>query len=295
MVGRRNHHRRRRCCCVELDLQLAQRFILRQIRRHRENDLKFEGLLFHTENSGVNSMKLKALLLFLALACALSPVSLAQAQDGDDSYDPFADYSEFDQASEEEADINFFRNGRFLTVGLVVGQRAFTQDMAKIYSGGTTYGLYLSYFFDLRLAFQFGFKTADNAYQIDTNGGSDSGNVNTTLMSIDLKYYFNTQNVTKGLANLNPYILGGFSQAQRTLQIAGGTGYARDSAMGVDVGLGIEIPLLRRKAYFGFQGTYHMLNFPDESKPIQLTNGFTTSVYPRGDMFDVLGILGANF
>ena len=25
-----------------------------------------------------------------------------------------------------------------------------------------------------------------------------------------MKYYFNTQNVTKGLADLNPYILGGF-------------------------------------------------------------------------------------
>ena len=33
--------------------------------------------------------------------------------DADDTYDPFADYSEFDEAQEEEADINFFRNGRF--------------------------------------------------------------------------------------------------------------------------------------------------------------------------------------
>ena len=35
---------------------------------------------------------------------------LAQAE-VDDSYDPFSDYSEFDEASDEEADINFFRHG----------------------------------------------------------------------------------------------------------------------------------------------------------------------------------------
>ena len=34
----------------------------------------------------------------------------------EESFDPFSDYSEFDESSDEEADINFFRNGRFLTV-----------------------------------------------------------------------------------------------------------------------------------------------------------------------------------
>ena len=36
----------------------------------------------------------------------------AQYQDSGDTYDPFADYSEFDNVTEEEADINFFKHGQ---------------------------------------------------------------------------------------------------------------------------------------------------------------------------------------
>src|ERR1700694_562859 len=54
--------------------------------------------------------------------------------DADDTYDPFADYSEFDEAQEEEADINFFRHGRFVTLGFMGGMRGFTQGLSKIYT-----------------------------------------------------------------------------------------------------------------------------------------------------------------
>ena len=51
-----------------------------------------------------------------------APKSYLLAQtDPEEAYDPFTDYSEFDEASDEEADINFFRNGRFFTVGLAMG------------------------------------------------------------------------------------------------------------------------------------------------------------------------------
>ena len=59
------------------------------------------------------------------------PFLLAQAAD-DDAFDPFSDYSEFDEATEEEADINFFRNGRFLTVGFQLGVKGFTDNLAEI-------------------------------------------------------------------------------------------------------------------------------------------------------------------
>ena len=46
----------------------------------------------------------------------------ASAQyDGDDVYDPFADYSEFEENNQEEADINFFRNGRSFNVNFLFG------------------------------------------------------------------------------------------------------------------------------------------------------------------------------
>ena len=52
------------------------------------------------------------LILFLVVFC--HQVSFAQDDfSEDDTYDPFADYSEFDASEEEEADIRFFKNGRF--------------------------------------------------------------------------------------------------------------------------------------------------------------------------------------
>lgn len=220
------------------------------------------------------------------------------AQDADDSYDPFADYSEFDEASEEEADINFFRNGRFLTAGLSGGSRSFTGNLANLYQPAPTFGVSLSYFFDLRLAFQFGFLTGDHAFNLNVDNDpakSLSGNVSMTMISGDLKYYFNTQNVTRGLADLNPYVLAGFSQVYRTLTVSEVQGFGRDAVMGVNLGAGLEIPLWRRKAYFGIQGVYRYINFPDENAFLPDKNEDPTSAKPSGDSFDIIGILGLNF
>src|SRR3954462_13104442 len=74
--------------------------------------------------------------------------------DADDTYDPFADYSEFDEAQDEEADINFFRHGRFVTIGFLGGYRGFTQGSANLFKPAVNFGLFLSYFFDLRFALQ---------------------------------------------------------------------------------------------------------------------------------------------
>ena len=118
----------------------------------------------------------------------------------------------------------------------------------------------MSYFFDLNLALQFGFITGDYDYnlQFTDNGTSyvTNGNVSMTFINFHLKYYLNTQNVTKGLADLNPYIIGGFSQVYRTYTVSGADGYARDSIAGLDGGAGIEIPMMRRKAFFGIQTNF---------------------------------------
>lgn len=220
---------------------------------------------------------------------------LAQT-DPDEAYDPFTDYSEFDEESDEEADINFFRNGRFFTVGLAFGQRGFTGNFGKTYGAGPTYGVFLSYFFDLRFAFQMGFQTGDHAVKFSTNSGAANytGNVSISTLNFDLKYYLNTQNVTRGLADLNPYIIAGFAQFYRTYTISGLDGYNRDATMGMDGGVGLEIPLMRKKAYLGIQATYHYVNFADENK--LFVNGTEKLDQPiSGDLYDALVILGMNF
>jgi hypothetical protein len=218
--------------------------------------------------------------------------------DADDSYDPFSDYSEFDEASDEEADINFFRNGRFFSVGFALGMRSFTEELNKLYSSAPTYGLFLSYFFDLRLALELGFQTGDHDFQVSTANAADrlGGNVSLTFIHMNLKYYMNTQNVTRGLADLNPYVLGGFSQVYRTYSLEGGDISSREATVGVNGGLGIEIPIMRRKAFFGAQATYRYINFKDENAPIvNSTTGTNYGVKPKGDTFDIVGILGLSF
>jgi len=222
---------------------------------------------------------------------------LIAQSDPDEAYDPFSDYSEFDEASDEEADINFFRNGRFFTVGLAAGMRGFTGNFAKTYSMAPTFGLYLSYFFDLRLALSVGFLTGDNAATISTAAGDYTGNVSFTTVNFDLKYYLSTQNVTRGLADLNPYLIGGFAQFYRTYTLSGLEGYSRDATMGIEVGAGLEVPLMRKKAYLGVQGMYHYVNFTDENA--KFINDGTSSTPLKntisGDIYTMLVILGMNF
>lgn len=60
-----------------------------------------------------------------------NPSYLIAQSDPDEAFDPFTDYSEFDESSDEEADINFFQNGRFFTFGLITGTRGFTGNFKK--------------------------------------------------------------------------------------------------------------------------------------------------------------------
>lgn len=219
--------------------------------------------------------------------------------DPDEAYDPFSDYSEFDEDSEEEADVNFFRNGRFLTVGLVGGYRSFTDNMAEIYTGGPIFGVTLTYFFDLRLAMSIGFQTGDHAvgFTASNKAYSYSGNVSISSINFDMKHYMNTQNVTRGLADLNPYFLAGFGEFYRTYTLTNYEGYSRDSTTGFDIGAGVEIPLMRKKAFLGIQGTYNFVTFNDENKSGIPDGGGTQKLDKKisGDFFNVLMILGMNF
>lgn len=224
-------------------------------------------------------------------------ILVAQGED-DDAYDPFADYSEFEESMEEEEDLNFFRNGRLLTLGFTAGLRNFTGNLNKIYSSSGMYGLNLTFFFDLRFGMQIGFLTSSHTINAKSSSGAPNveGTVSLTDISLNLKHYFNTQNVTKGLANLNPYILGGVSTIQRTLslrQVTSGA-YAKDSAFGFNLGAGIEIPMLKNKMYFGLQGAYQLVNFADENRSFKDANNADT-IKASGDSWTALGMLGINF
>lgn len=220
------------------------------------------------------------------------PLLLAQT-DPDEAYDPFTDYSEFDEASDEEADVNFFRTGRFFTVGLAGGYRAFTGNFAQNYGSGPTFGLVFTYFFDLRTAFSLALMTGDHSVNFETTQGSYNGTVSLTSINMDFKYYFSTQSIKRTLADLNPYMILGFAQYYRTTTITADIS-PKDQTMGMEAGLGLEIPLMKKKAFLGVQATYHYVNFSDENKDyLQGTEKLKNRL--SGDTYDMLLILGMNY
>ncbi len=234
------------------------------------------------------------ILLALASTLLLSPVPSWAQTDPEEAYDPFSDYSEFDEASDEEADINFFRNGRFLTVGLAVGPQIFTDGMSKAYGDAPATGLYVSYFFDMRLAMSLGLVAADHSVSLETVNQTYTGTVSINEVNFHLKYYLNTQNMQKGIADLNPYLTGGLSQVTRSYSIVELLTTSKETLTSTDLGGGIEIPLLRKKAYIGFQAIYHFITFNDENKAT--VNGVDQLLYKiNGDYMNVQFILGMNF
>ena len=72
-------------------------------------------------------------LLSLLLVSSIQQHAFAQNADIDEGFDPFSDYNETEQSAEEEANINFFKNGRFLTLGLAIGYRGFTDGFSQGY------------------------------------------------------------------------------------------------------------------------------------------------------------------
>lgn len=257
---------------------------------------------FHLGSDAMLAIVMSAALLLLPpYAEALSPSApdsiLVAQSDGEDSYDPFADYSEFEESMDEEEDINFFRNGRMLTLGFNVGYRGWTQTLNQIYSSNSAFGLYMSYFFDLRFAMQFSYMTSEHMIYVAprNNASSIQGTNSVTQLSAAMKYYFNTQNVTRGLADLNPYGLLGFSQIYRTQVVSGNDKFAKDSAFAFDFGAGIEVPIMRNKMYVGLQTTYQVTNFTDEGRIITDQDDRSTGLSPQGDTWNMIGILGVNF
>ncbi len=256
----------------------------------------------------------KLLILFFLFSLSLFPqhVHAQGSTEVDESFDPFSDYNEFDQDADEEADINFFKNGRMLTLGIQLGYRGFTDGFSQAYTPNLLYGFQFSYFFDLQTALSVNYATGEhnvNFTSYNDDAMTDvsnrySGSVNIQVIDVSFKYFFNTENVTRGLADLNPYMSFGAAYFIRTYNINLEAEISPDQVFGAKAALGIEIPLLRRRAYIGFQGAFHYVQFPDENKRFieevkpSTASGFAQSpVSPNfnGDLFDVSTVVGINF
>ncbi len=261
--------------------------------------IKFSGL--NSAQKKIKTLSFYTLGLFLILGLNLSLSFNAFAQDEtqtEDNYDPFSDYSEFTEASTEEADLNFFRNGRLLTLGLMAGFTGFTGGYSELYSPSLAFGANLTYFFDLQFAVQVGFKTSDHDFSFKA---LDNSTVNAKMKLFDInlhaKYFFNTQNMTRAFAEWNPYIIGGVSQIQRS---HANTNVVRssDSAQSFDIGGGFEYLYNKKRNYAGFVLLYQYATFAGEGSklpnPVSSGSGFT-KYSQSGDPITLMATIGINF
>lgn len=122
-----------------------------------------------------------------------------------DTFDPFVDYNEFQDNESEKESIIFLKNGRLLTIAVFGGYEALTYTMRDLY-GDTmgTFGAYINFFFDLQFALQLHIVFPRTHYFTILQSRPRFSSY-----GIDFKYYFNKQNLVKGIAVLNPYIVFG--------------------------------------------------------------------------------------
>ncbi|MDW8189673.1 MAG: hypothetical protein RMK80_01725 [Pseudobdellovibrionaceae bacterium] len=241
---------------------------------------------------------MKNILLILGILLILCGNGVAQEEEeNQENVDPFSDYSEYEQSAEEEADIYFFRYGRMISAHLQLGYRGFTDVLKELYMPSASYGLNLTYFFDIRLAMYLSFLVSDHEFILSTDNGTTTGNLSFTFLSIGIKNYFNTELLVWPLSEINPYYFVGFNQSNRTLTLSELSDIpAKDSTLGLEFGFGVELPLWNNRSYLGLQACYRYFNFIDENQFLIDPNSLTAiPVKPAGDSFDVLILLGTSF
>ncbi len=244
--------------------------------------------------------KIKFLSFLVVLCTSLS--SFADDSLVDDAFDPFADYSDFVEASTEETDINFFKFGRMLSIGGILGMRSFTGNLGTNQSSDTYFGGTFTYYMSLQFAVQLSYHTGSHtlSYNFPEQRATFSGNTTYTTTSMHGKYFINTQNLTKTVARYNPFIIGGFSQINRDTNTTDQPLIAsRDTVGSFDIGAGVEYLFNNNKNFVSLQAIYYKADFPNEGREIILKDDsdddFATGIKPGGDPFSIQVSIGFNF
>ena len=272
----------------------------------------------------------QSLLSTLCAMVLLSFVPINQAVGKEESkkeelnaYDPFADYSEFENTADEQKNINFFQHGRFITLGVQGGVKLFTMNMASFYNIGPSYGGYLNYFFDMNFAIQFAITASSHyiAFNIGgappaaTTGGTGQtgattsnyacvansptcflGSADFISMGIDFKYFLDKSLFTKSFQWLAPYFFIGVLRSSLIMTATYGQvgEFVDDSGYGVNMGLGLEFHFLK-KIHIGLQYAFQFVTLNREYMPLSLSGGKNLNFRPYGDWMNINMILGVNF
>lgn len=221
--------------------------------------------------------------LVLTLLC-LMPASHALAAAGDsrtqtpeeDDYGdtPFTRYGEFNDEEEEAADTAFFQYGRLFGVSLGAGFEGVSGNRGALYQGGfPQVELKVHYWFDFNFGLDLTVSTVQHTYEIKdpTTPQSLVGRYKAVInrLGLDMKYYFDTKDLSAPISFANPYIFAGFGAFSKSeTSTASSSDADIDSKLGFTAGAGLEFTIKPKKSYFYIEGKAHAVQFEDTTSDV---------------------------
>jgi hypothetical protein len=186
-----------------------------------------------------------------------------KSEEEDFSTSPFTSYGEFNENEEEEADSKFFQYGRFFGASLGLGAEMVDGNRGALWQGGfPMVDFKLHYWFDFNLALDLGFFTAQHYFNT-TAAGYGYTNVNLFHIGVDVKYYFDTKNLSSAISFASPYIIAGAGSYSITENTQAQSSQNNYTSVGICLGVGLEFVISPRKSYFELEGKGHFVTFQD--------------------------------
>ncbi len=183
-------------------------------------------------------------------------------EEDDFSNSGYTNYGETDEEETEAEEVRFFQYGRLFGISLGAGFHGASGNRGALWQGGApTIDLKVHYWFDFNFALALAVMSAPHFYE--AANPKERKDVSLVRLGADLKYYFDTKNVSAALSFSNPYVLlgvGSFSKTETTID-DGGTD--EDGSFGFTLGAGLEFPISPKKSYFYVEGKFHHATFKD--------------------------------
>ena len=225
-------------------------------------------------------------LLFFPLFLFLlggSPL-FAQVSSDSEYQNPFSDYTPFEDEYDVEEDERFMYFGNYFGVGLGSGVHNFGGNIGRLYNTALpVFNFFLLYFFDFRFAGQLLFNSASHAFNTREFGLTE---INLLRLQVDIKYYLNIRNLSAQITSMNPYIIAGVGNTFRTSVFRSLGTTARDSAINISMGGGLEFAVKPRSVSFSTEFRYYQVFFSD-----RYSSQFSVSGIPdtTGPMYSLTG------
>jgi hypothetical protein len=184
---------------------------------------------------------------------------------------PFSDFVPFEDEYDLDEDERFMYFGRFFAMSLGTGLHRFGGNIGKLYNTAIpVLDFRFIYFFDFRLAGQVGFSSASHAFNAEPSGVVE---ISLLRLNGDLKYYFDTKDLSAAFTASNPYVIAGVSQTFRTQAFQTANSVSKDNAFAINGGLGMEFAIKPRKTSIGVEGRMHQIFFKDRYEQTYLPSG----------------------